>query len=86
MAGQLTTLMNERNAIGTGGGAGSGSVARSGAAANDAIEIWKELDPSEQDGARKDRMMQLWCQAEVDRLTNIVAPARTPRPGIPDRR
>jgi alkylation response protein AidB-like acyl-CoA dehydrogenase len=37
----LTTLMNERNAIGTGSGAGSGSVARRGAAANDAVEIWK---------------------------------------------
>ena len=66
----LTTLMNERNAIGTGSGAGSGSVARRGAAANDAVEIWKQLDPSEQDGARKDRLMQLWCQAEVNRLTN----------------
>jgi alkylation response protein AidB-like acyl-CoA dehydrogenase len=66
----LTTLMNERNAIGTGSGAGSGSVVRRGAAANDAVDIWKGLDPSEQDGARKDRMMQLWCQAEVNRLTN----------------
>jgi alkylation response protein AidB-like acyl-CoA dehydrogenase len=71
----LTTLMNERNAIGTGSGAGSGSVARRGAAANDAVEIWKTLDPSEQDGARKDRLMQLWCQAEVNRLTNLRAAA-----------
>jgi alkylation response protein AidB-like acyl-CoA dehydrogenase len=66
----LTTLMNERNAIGTGSGAGSGSVGRRGAAANDAVEIWKTLDPSEQHGARKDRLMQLWCLAEVNRLTN----------------
>ena len=49
----ITTLMNERNAIGTGSGAGSGSVARRGAAANDAVEIWRQLDPSEQDAARK---------------------------------
>ena len=81
--------MNERNAIGTGGGAGSGSVARRGAAANDAVEIWKGLDPSEQDGARKDRMMQLWCQAEVNRLTNRRAgenaEGRQPRPRDDDR-
>jgi len=67
----LTTLMNERNAIGAGsGGAGSGSTVRRGGAANDAVAIWNELDPSEQTGARKDRMMQLWVQAEVGRLTN----------------
>jgi alkylation response protein AidB-like acyl-CoA dehydrogenase len=79
----LTTLMNERNAIGTGSGAGSGSVSRPGAAANDAVEIWKTLDPSEQDGARKDRLMQLWCQAEVNRLTNRRAGenARAGNPG-----
>ena len=80
----LTTLMNERNAIGTGSGAGSGSVARQGAAANDAVEIWKQLDPSEQDGARKDRLMQLWCQAEVNRLTNRRA-GEKPRPATPAR-
>jgi alkylation response protein AidB-like acyl-CoA dehydrogenase len=66
----LTTLMNERNAIGTGGGAGSGSVTRRGGAANDAIAIWTTLDPSEQTAVRRDRMMQLWSQAEVNRLTN----------------
>ena len=67
----LTTLMNERNAIGAGsGGAGSGSTVRRGGAANDAVAIWNELDPTEQTGARKDRMMQLWVQAEVGRLTN----------------
>jgi alkylation response protein AidB-like acyl-CoA dehydrogenase len=66
----LTTLMNERNAIGTGGGAGSGSVARRGAAANDAVDIWRQIDPSGRTGARKDRLMQLWVQAEVGRLTN----------------
>ncbi len=67
----LTTLMNERNAIGAGsGGAGSGSTVRRGGAANDAVAIWNELDPSERTGARKDRMMQLWVQAEVGRLTN----------------
>jgi alkylation response protein AidB-like acyl-CoA dehydrogenase len=66
----LTTLMNERNAIGSGSGAGSGSVARRGGAANDAVRIWEDLDPAEQTGARKDRLMQLWVQAEVGRITN----------------
>ncbi len=62
----LTTLMNERNAIGTGGGAGSGSMSRAGGAANDAVTIWRELDKSEQTGARKDRMMQLgWRRRSV---------------------
>ena len=66
----LTTLMNERTAIGTGEGAGSGSVRRRGAAANDAVDIWKTLDASEQTGARKDTLMKWWVQAEVNRLTN----------------
>ncbi len=72
----LTTLMNERNAIGSGGGAGSGDVGKRGAQANDAVAIWNELDPSEQTGARKDRLMQLWTQAEVGRLTNRRAAER----------
>jgi alkylation response protein AidB-like acyl-CoA dehydrogenase len=66
----LTTLMNERNAIGSGSGAGSGSVSAKGGAVNDAVKIWNELDPSAQSGARKDQLMQLWVQAEVGRLTN----------------
>ena len=66
----LTTLMNERNAIGTGGGAGSGSVARRGGAANDAVALWNKMDPSEQPGALKDTLMRWWIQAEVNRLTN----------------
>ena len=66
----LTTLMNERNAIGTGGGAGSGSVARRGGAANDAVALWNKMDPSEQSPALKDTLMRWWIQAEVNRLTN----------------
>jgi alkylation response protein AidB-like acyl-CoA dehydrogenase len=61
----LTTLMNERNAIGSGGGAG-----KKGGAANEAVSIWNSLDPSDQTGSRKDHMMQLWVRAEVGRLTN----------------
>ena len=62
----LTTLMNERNAIGGGGG----RVVKRGAAANEAVKIWNDLDPSLQTGPRKDQMMQLWARAEVGRLTN----------------
>src|SRR5687768_6508045 len=64
----LTTLMNERNAIGGGGG-----VARRGGAANDAVEVWQDLDESQRVPAAKDRLMQLWVQAEVSRLTNMRA-------------
>jgi alkylation response protein AidB-like acyl-CoA dehydrogenase len=66
----LTTLMNERNAIGSGSGAGSGDVSKRGGQANDAVQIWSGLDATEQTGPRKDRLMQLWVQSEVGRLTN----------------
>ena len=72
----LTTLMNERNAIGSGSGAGSGDVSKRGGQANDAVTIWKGLDASEQTGPRKDRLMQLWSKAEVGRLTNRRAAER----------
>jgi alkylation response protein AidB-like acyl-CoA dehydrogenase len=76
----LTTLMNERNAI---GGGGSGAAPRPGAAANDAVEVWQSLDQSARQPADKDRLMQLWVQAEVGRLTNMRAAqnARTGNPG-----
>lgn len=65
----LTTLMNERNAIGGGGG---GRVQRGGSA-NDAIAVWNELDEPQRNGAIKDELMSLWVQAEVGRLTNMRA-------------
>jgi alkylation response protein AidB-like acyl-CoA dehydrogenase len=61
----LTTLMNERVSI---GGAiqpkGSGPI-------GEAVKIWKSKDHS--DPALKDELMQLWTEAEVNRLTNIRA-------------
>jgi alkylation response protein AidB-like acyl-CoA dehydrogenase len=61
----LTTLMNERVSI---GGAiqpqGSGPI-------GEAVKIWKSKGHS--DPARKDELMQLWTEAEVNRLTNIRA-------------
>jgi alkylation response protein AidB-like acyl-CoA dehydrogenase len=74
----LTTLMNERNAIGGGGGGAS----RRGGAANDAVEVWQGLDEGARTPARKDRLMQLWVQAEVGRLTNQRA-AQNARAGNP---
>ena len=67
----LTTLMNERTAIG--GGSAGGGKPQKGAAANDAVKIWNSLDESEKSDVRRDRLMQLWVRAEVGRLTNVRA-------------
>ena len=74
----LTTLMNERNAIGGGGG----GVPRRGGAANDAVEVWEAMDESRKDPATKDRLMQFWVEAEVGRLTNMRA-SQNARSGNP---
>ncbi len=75
----LTTLMNERNAIGGGGG----GAPKRGAAANDAVEVWQQMDESRKGAATKDRLMQFWVQAEVGRLTNMRASqnAKSGNPG-----
>ena len=61
----LTTLMNERVAI---GGAvaprGSGPIGR-------AVKAW--VDNGHDDPAGRDRLMQLWVEAEAARLTNLRA-------------
>ena len=67
----LTTLMNERSAIG--GGSAGGGKPRRGGAAMDAVEVWQGLDVSERSGARKDELMRLWVRGEVGRLTNMRA-------------
>ena len=67
----LTTLMNERSAIG--GGSAGGTKPRRGGAANDAVEVWKHLDESERTDARKDELMRLWVRGEVGRITNMRA-------------
>lgn len=64
----LTTLMNERTAI----GGGSGGGRRSGPI-NQALEIWEGLDASEKTRAREDRLMQLYVKSETYRLTNVRA-------------
>ena len=67
----LTTLMNERSAIGTGGA--SGTKPRRGGAANDAITVWENLDESARTPVRRDELMRLWIRGEVGRLTNMRA-------------
>ena len=58
----LTTLMNERVAIG-------GTTAERGdGAIGDLVDAWLE---SEQDPMYRDEVMRLWVQAETARLTNL---------------
>jgi len=63
----LTTLMNERVAI---GGAipakGSGPI-------RDALKVWSDLPERERTAEKRDRLMALWSRSEVLRLTNIRA-------------
>ena len=64
----LTTLMNERTAIGGGSGRRRGPV-------DEVMDIWRKLPEAERTGARRDHLMQLWCRAETLRLTNARASA-----------
>lgn len=63
----LTTLMNERVAI---GGAipprGSGAI-------SEALKIWQKLPKERQDSSTRDQLVSLWIRAELLRLTNIRA-------------
>jgi alkylation response protein AidB-like acyl-CoA dehydrogenase len=77
----LTTLMNERTAIG-GGSAGGGGKPRRGGAANDAVAVWQGLPEWAQTPAKKDQLMKLWVRGEVGRLTNLRA-AQAARVGNP---
>jgi alkylation response protein AidB-like acyl-CoA dehydrogenase len=63
----MTTLMNERVAI------GGGVSARSSGPIHDALAIWK--DKSDKTGAQRERLMSLWVESEVARLTNMRARA-----------
>jgi alkylation response protein AidB-like acyl-CoA dehydrogenase len=61
----LTTLMNERVAIG-------GQIPRrEGGFIGEVVKIWKQRNPS--DPVLRDDLMKLWVRAEALRLTNIRA-------------
>jgi len=63
----LTTLMNERVAIG-------GAIPRLGSGPiREAVKIWQKRPVEQQDLATRDQLMKLWIRAEVLRLTNIRA-------------
>jgi alkylation response protein AidB-like acyl-CoA dehydrogenase len=74
----MTTLMNERVTIGGGSGPpqpGSGAIA-------EAVRIWNDEPFVERSAAMKDRLMKLWIESEVLRLTNIRAGQKR-RVGMP---
>jgi alkylation response protein AidB-like acyl-CoA dehydrogenase len=63
----LTTLMNERVAIG-------GAIPpRASGPIREAMKIWEKMPAEERDAATRDKLTQLWIRAEVLRLTNIRA-------------
>jgi alkylation response protein AidB-like acyl-CoA dehydrogenase len=59
----LTTLMNERSAI------GAGSSRRGAGAIADAVELWARL-PERHTPVLRDRLAALWTRAEAQRLTS----------------
>lgn len=63
----LTTLMNERSAIGGGGG---GNAKRRGPI-DEAIKIWNAKPVDQRNAADKDSLMSLFCRSEVLRFTNM---------------
>ncbi|MCU1463474.1 MAG: putative acyl-CoA dehydrogenase [Acidimicrobiales bacterium] len=66
----LTTLMNERVSIG--GGSGSRNTGPIG----EALRLWRDAPGHVRDDpARRDHVMRLWVEAEVNRLTNLRASA-----------
>ncbi len=73
----LTTLMNERSAIGSGGGG-----SRRKGVIDVAVDIWKDLPEDRRTPAKLDTLMKLWCSSEAQRLTNMRA-AQKARAGNP---
>lgn len=65
----MTTLSNERTTI----GGGSGGPSRGSGAIAEAVRIWQEEPNVDRTAVARDRLMQLWIEAEVLRLTNIRA-------------
>jgi len=77
----LTTLMNERSAI---GGSSGGSTSQSGSGPiADAVSIWKDLPLENRNEKTLDDLMTLWIKSETLRLTNqrASAAAKAGNPG-----
>ncbi len=75
----LTTLMNERTAIG--GAVGGATTAEQGPLGN-LMAAYRNMDPSVRTKAHRDEVMQLWVRGETLRLTNVRA-AQNARAGNP---
>ena len=74
--GAIVTLMNERVSIG-------GAVAPPGSGPiGTAVSLWKQPARDRRDPVTRDRLMRLWVEAEVQRLTNPRAAANS-KPGTP---
>jgi len=69
--GAIVTLMNERVAI------GSMSAARGSGPVSTLLDLWRRRPQSDRDPARRDRLVKLWVEAEVLRLTNLRAAANS---------
>ncbi|MEZ5378892.1 MAG: acyl-CoA dehydrogenase family protein [Acidimicrobiales bacterium] len=65
----LTTLMNERNAIGS--GTGGGPPKRGSGAIGAVVDIWNSLPEDRKTPVKRDAVMKEWVKAEVLRLTNM---------------
>ena len=72
----LTTLMNERVAIG-------GAIPQKGSGPiREAVKLWQQKPVESRDLATKDQLMKLWIRSEVARLTNIRA-GQSRKMGVP---
>jgi alkylation response protein AidB-like acyl-CoA dehydrogenase len=72
----LTTLMNERVAIG-------GAIPQKGSGPiREAVKLWEKLPAHRKDAATKDKLMKLWIRSEIARLTNIRA-GQNRKMGVP---
>ena len=76
----LTTLMNERNAIGGGGG---GGPKKGGGSIGQLVKLWNNASDHQKNKSNRNDVAQLWIRAEVLRLTNMRASqlAKSGNPG-----
>jgi alkylation response protein AidB-like acyl-CoA dehydrogenase len=72
----MTTLMNERVAL----GGGSGVAPRGSGPISEAVRLWKQRE--DKNPVLRDRLMQLWVESECARLTNMRA-GQTRKAGVP---